>query len=159
MNLMLAVAIMCLLTGMGGGALLAALIRKIRRWGKSFVVFVNPNTGDLDTDFRKDYGDHLKTKNADVPIPTDFRYTHKNRPAFIVNVTDGLPLKVGSVQELITLTGQRLKEIRRGIKIKLIAAANGADLEALAKYGLIGIGVLGVLLIGGFAILGNMLSR
>lgn len=147
MNIMLALVIIALTLGLAMGSLLVKLTQFLKKWRKDFYVTVNENTGDLDYFYAKSKPDHIKLLAADVPLTGEFRYSHKGRAAFIINTAVGLPVRA-KLGEFITLTGERLREIRKGIKIKLIASANAADLEALAKYALMGIMVVGVLLLG-----------
>lgn len=149
MNIVLLVAVVCLFFGTLFGMLVLAVIRKMRRWGKALIVTVNPATHEVDLLYRRPKGeDFLQLLGSDVPLEGDRRYHHGNRPAFIVDTVQGLPVKVEQ-GSMVALTGQRLREIRKGIKLKVIAAANSADLAALAKYALVGIAILGVILIAG----------
>lgn len=135
------------------GMLLLALIRYLRKWRKALVITVNPSTGEVDLLDRKPKGeDYLKLLGSDVPLEGDRRYHYGTRPALIVNTVTGLPMKAEATG-LLQITGHRLREIRKAIKIKVIAAANGADLEALAKYALIGIAILGLLMVGGIVMI------
>jgi len=153
MNLLFVVAVACLLMGTFFGMALLALIRFLTKRGKALIVTVNPGTGDLDLLDRKPKSqDYLQLLGSDVPMEGDRRYHYGNRAAFIVNTMNGLPMKA-TREGLLEITGQRLREIRKGIRLKVIAAANSANLEALAKYALIGIGILGILLIAGIVMI------
>lgn len=148
MNLLMIVAVACLIMGTLFGMLLLVLIRYLRKFRKALVITVNPATGEVDLLDRRPKGeDYLQLLGSDVPLEADRRYHYGSRPALIVNTVTGLPMRAEDAG-LLQITGQRLREIRKAIKIKVIAAANSANLEALAKYALIGIGIVGVLLIG-----------
>ena len=153
MNVVFFIAVVCLLVGTGFGSLLTPIFRYLKRWGKAAIVTVNRHTHELDIIYRKPTNeDYIRLLGSDVPLEGDRRYHMGNRPAFIADTILGLPLKVAD-EGLVSLPGQRLREIRKGIKLKVIAAANSANLEALAKYALIGIGIVGVLLLAGIVMI------
>lgn len=153
MNVVFFIAVVCLTVGTGFGSLLTPLFRYLRRWGKAAIITVNRATHEVDLIYRKPTNeDYVRLLGSDVPLDGDRRYHMGNRPAFIVDTILGLPLKVVN-EGLVALTGQRLREIRKGIKQKIIAAANSADIAALAKYALIGICILGVLLLAGIVMI------
>lgn len=147
MNTALLIAIVCLTLGTAFGSLLPPLVRYLKRRGKTTIIGYNPNTRKVTIEYQKVEGDFAKVGQADVPLDGEFSFIEGDRPCFIVDKANGLPAKPDK-GSLIPLTGQRLREIRKGIKIKLIASANAADLEALAKYALMGIGIIGILLLG-----------
>lgn len=152
-NTTLVIALVFLILGTGMGAMLSALFRYVKRYGAALIVTVNPNTKEIDLLYRKPQGeDFFKLLGSDVPLEGDFRHHNGTRPAFLVDTANGLPLKVMG-NELIRLNGQRLREIRKGIKIKRIAEAGGTDLAALAKYALVGIGILCLMMMGALFLL------
>lgn len=151
-------AIVCLTLGTGFGVLLSAGIRYLKQWGKSLIVTVNPNTHEVDTLWRRPKGeDYLALLGSDVPLEGDRRYHYRDHPAYIVDTVSGHPLKVlgGS---FIELPGSRLREIRKGIKQKIIAAANSANIEAYLKYGLVGLSILGVLLLAAIVMIAKVMN-
>lgn len=153
MNIVFGIAVVCLLVGTALGVLTSPLTRYLKRLGKAAIVTVNRHTHELDLIYRKPADeDYVRLLGSDVPLEGDRRYHMGNRPAFIVDTIFGHPLKVEDAG-LTTLPGGRLREIRKGIKLKVIAAANSANLEALAKYALIGIGIVGVLLLAGIVMI------
>jgi hypothetical protein len=152
-------AIVCLTFGTGFGILLSAGLRYLKQWGKSLIVTVNPNTHEVDTLWCRPGGeDYLKLLGSDIPLEGDRRYHYRDRPAFIVDTVAGHPLKVLG-GNFIELPGSRLREIRRGIKQKIIAAANSANLEAYLKYALLGLGIIGVLVLGAVIMIAKVMQR
>lgn len=159
MNAAFLIALVCLTLGTAFGSILNPAIRYVKRLGKAAIVTVNPNTHEVDLIYRKPASeDYIALLGADVPLEGDRRYHMGARPAFVVDTVAGHPLKVvkGFFEPL---PGSRLREIRKGIKQKIIAAANSANIEAYLKYGLIGLCVLGVLVLGAVIMLAQIMQK
>lgn len=142
------------------GATIPPMWKSIQTWGKTPYICVNPRSRGIRIVWRNaaNPGTVTGRDGREAEIVQDSRHIHGygNKRAYLVNESTGSTLVLnGDEGRFLGLDGVSLYMQHRDGRVADVQNSGKMDLETLAKYGMIAVVVLGVMLL---AVLGILVS-
>lgn len=133
------------------GAMIPWMGNELKRHGKVAFITINPRTNGINVAWKTPgTAVSVGSSGEEADVMQDARYLHQfqGKRAYLVNQATGSPLQVDpEIGSFMGLSGVSIYKQHRDNRVRAVQASGGMDLAALAKYTLIGISIIGVLLL------------